>query len=241
MLVKCKDIKEITDLYQDGIVLGKGTTAIVYLKNNKAIKVYQDSKAKKLIFQEFEMKTHLEELCKVKVKNIWTPNEVYLVDEEVKATGLNYIDGKTLWEEIPDISMDLFLEYLEVLKESVYKLSENNIWVRDFFSGNAVINKNGINIIDTDEFYFSCLGKEMCLEHNIIEILHDIFDVTFGLEKNFHFSSKSLDLLLSDYSDIFAPIEADFNLYNALRSELGGNTSVKNLKNLIKTLGNVKQ
>ncbi len=34
----------------------KGTTAIVYLKNNKAIKVYQDSKAKKLIFQEFEMK-----------------------------------------------------------------------------------------------------------------------------------------------------------------------------------------
>ena len=30
----------------------------------------------------------------------------------------------------------------------------------------------------------------MCLEHNIIEILHDIFDVTFGLEKNFHFSSK---------------------------------------------------
>ena len=47
MLVKCKDIKEITDLYQDGIVLGKGTTAIVYLKNNKAIKVYQDSKAKK--------------------------------------------------------------------------------------------------------------------------------------------------------------------------------------------------
>ena len=79
------------------------------------------------------MKTHLEELCKVKVKNIWTPNEVYLVDEEVKATGLNYIDGKTLWEEIHDISMDLFLEYLEVLKESVYKLSENNIWVRDFF------------------------------------------------------------------------------------------------------------
>ena len=127
MLVKCKDIKEITDLYQDGIVLGKGTTAIVYLKNNKTIKVYQDSKAKKLIFQEFEMKTHLEELCQVKVKNIWTPNEVYLVDEEVKATGLNYIDGKTLWEEIPDISMDLFLEYLEVLKESVYKLKSASI------------------------------------------------------------------------------------------------------------------
>ena len=41
---------------------------------------------------------------------------MYLVDEEVKATGLNYIDGKTLWEEIHDISMDLFLEYLEVLK-----------------------------------------------------------------------------------------------------------------------------
>ena len=240
MLVDCKDMKEIIELYKDGHILGKGTTAIVYLKNDKAIKVYQDSKSKRMVFKEFDMKIHLEELSQLKVKNVCTPNEIYLVNDEVKATSLDHINGKTLKEEIPDISMDLFLEYLESLIESVYKLSENCIWVRDFFSGNAIVNQNGINIIDTDDFYFSCLDEETCLEHNMIEILHDIFEVTFGFKKNFHFYSESLDLLLSDYLDVFAPIDTDFALYNSLRKELGGKTSVKNLKILIKTLGEVK-
>lgn len=240
MLVDCKDMKEITDLYQDGYFLGEGTTAKVYLKNNKAIKVYQDSKSKKEVFKEFDMKTHLEKLSHVNIKNVCTPNEIYLVNDEVMAASLDHINGKTLREEIPDISMDLYLEYLESLIESISKLSEQCIWVRDFFSGNAIVDEHSINIIDTDEFYFSCLGEELCLEHNMIEVLHDIFEVTFGFEENFHFKSESLDLLLSDYLDIFAPIDTDFVLYNALRRELGGKTSVKDLKSLIKTMEDIK-
>ena len=34
----------------------------VFLKNDKAIKVYQDSKSKRMVFKEFDMKIHLEDL-----------------------------------------------------------------------------------------------------------------------------------------------------------------------------------
>lgn len=74
----------------------------------------------------------------------------------------------------------------------------------------------------------------------MIEVFHDIFEVIFGFEDNFHFNSASLDLLLSDYLDIFVPIDTDFELYEALKRELGGKTSVKDLKSLIKTLGKIK-
>lgn len=73
------------------------------------------------------MKTHLEELSHINIKNVCTPNEIYLINDKVMATSLDHINGKTLREEIPDISMDLFLEYLESLIESVYKLIDNNI------------------------------------------------------------------------------------------------------------------
>ena len=116
MLVEYKDMKEIIELYKDGHILGKGTTAIVYLKNDKAIKVYQDSKSKRMVFKEFDMKIHLEELSQLKVENVCTPNEIYLVNDEVKAVSLDHIRGKTLKEEIPDISMDLFFEYLEIVR-----------------------------------------------------------------------------------------------------------------------------
>ena len=239
MLVECKSKSELNDLYKDGKLIGRGTTAKVYLKNDQAIKVYRNTSRKRYVFNEFDMKTHLDELSEVKVKNIWTPNDIYIYEDEVKAITLDYIEGKTIKKEIPDVSLKLFLDYLKELKDNLRKLSEHKIWVVDFYCGNAIVNQNGINIIDTDNFYFSDISISTCLEHNISKILHEIFDKLFDFNEYFHFYSEYLDSLLIIYFDIFASIEADFDLYKALISEFGEDTSLRDLKRLIKSIGEI--
>lgn len=241
MVLQCNDKNEIKEFYDGGTLLGVGKTAEVYLKDEKAFKVYRDCKTKRRLFEEIDMKYHLNCLSEIKVKNIWTPNNIYAIKSDVEMIDLDWVKGKNLRDETPDVSMSLFLDYLNELVENGTKLGEHRVLARDFFNCNAIVNQSGINIIDTDEYNIMTFDETSCIEHNLNLFVSTILDSFFETQGYFTFESKQLNSL---YRKVYADA-VDYkdylNFYCALCEEFGGNESIKNLKSLIKTLGEVKK
>ena len=132
-------------------ILGLGTTAITFLtKDKKVLKLFLDTERKDRLFKEYDMFSHLQELGNIKVKNIYTPNDIYVNNGKVVATKLDYIKGDVLERHIPNITLKVFTEMILELIEETHELSKLGVYVRDFHSRNVIINKNGINIFDTD-------------------------------------------------------------------------------------------
>lgn len=221
-------------------ILGIGTTAVVFLtKNNEVFKIYLDTERKHYLFQEYNMKEHLLELSNIDIKHIYTPKDIYMKDETVIGIKLDYIKGNTLKKKIPDIKLKEFSNMLEVLIEETNKLSELGVFVRDFHSKNVIINSDGINIFDTDQFDITIFSKDWCLEHNLNAFIHEILYTIFKFPNGFDFQSKCLSALLTKFFYPIGTSEDDLKLYYALCEELGGDTSIRDVNRLVKTLGKV--
>ncbi len=67
---------------------------------------------------------------------------------------------------------------LELIRKT-HELNKLGVYVRDFHSRNVIINKNGINIFDTDQFDLTYFNEDVCLEHNLNEFIHEILMSVF--------------------------------------------------------------
>lgn len=253
MLVNLKTKEEFYSLFKNGKFIGKGTTSTIYLKDGKVIKVYDLLKERtRILFNVFDMEEHLLELSKVNIKNVHVPKDIYTVAGQVYGLSLDYVEGYNLHDILNgidingntlDISLGLFLEYLEELVEIIQKINESRIVCCDFHCGNVIINGNGINIIDTDNYYFddgnSSINNFHCLFSHIFDDMFDI-GLPFIASAYFHFYSAYLNSLLENYSKKDATKEDYFNLYRAISEELGYDTQISNVKKLVKELGEVK-
>lgn len=219
-------------------VLGIGTTAITFLTRNKQVlKLFLNTERKQFLFNEYNMLEHLQELGNIKVKNIYTPNDIYVKNREVIVTKLDYIKGEVLKKHIPDISLKDFADMLQEFIEAVHELSKLGVYVRDFHSRNVIINNNGINIFDTDQFDITYFHENICLEHNLNAFLHEIFFSIFKFPQEFRFDSKYLDSLLSNFYSVIGSYEDDLALYYALCKEFGEDASLRNVSKLVKEIG----
>lgn len=222
-------------------VLGKGTTAVCFFtKDKKVLKVFLDNERKKSLFLRFNMLTHLEDLSSIKVKNVYTPNDIYVKNGEVIATKLDYIKGSTLNRYVPNIPLKNFTDMLLELIETAYKLSELGVYVSDFHSKNVIINENGINVFDTDEFYVEHQNKSQYdeyLEHNLKIFLDTILSSIFKIPKRFIFDSRYLDSLYDKLYDAVVDYKDYLNFYYAIYKEFGETESLKNVSGLIKEIG----
>ncbi len=219
-------------------ILGIGTTAITFLTRDKRVlKLFLDTERKDRLFKEYDMLAHLQELGNIKVKNIYTPNDVYVNDGKVIATKLDYIKGDVLEKHIPNITLKVFTEMILELIEETHELSRLGVYVRDFHSKNVIINKDGINIFDTDEFDLTYFNEEVCLEHNLSEFIHEIFISIFKIPYGFVFDSKYLNQFLSEFYSAIGTYKDDLALYYALCKEFGEDESIKNVSRLIKEIG----
>ncbi len=250
MLVNFKTDEEFFSFFNNGKLIGKGTTADVYLKDGKVVKAYDLlSERTRILFNVFDMQEHLLELSKVNIKSVHVPKDIYTVAGQVYGLSLDYVEGYNLHdilngintnENTYNISLGLFLEYLEELVEIIQKINESRIVCCDFHCGNAIINENGINIIDTDNYYFEDGNS---LINNFHCFFSRIFDDMFGIglpyvaSSYFHFYSAYLNSLLEKYSKEDATKEDYFNLYRAISEELGYDTQIGNVKKLVKELG----
>lgn len=219
-------------------ILGKGTTAVTYLtREKKVLKLYLNTERKRYLFREYNMLEHLQELGDIKVKNIYTPNDIYVKNGEVIATKLDYIKGEVLKKHVPDISLKDFSDMLQEFIEAVHELSKLGVYARDFHSRNVIINNNGINIFDADQFDITYFHEDICLEHNLNAFLHEIFLSIFKFPQEFRFDSKYLDSLLSDFYSVIGSYEDDLALYYALCKEFGEDASLRNVSKLVKEIG----
>lgn len=239
MIINCESIYK---MYLGAKFLGTGTTAHAFFKDEKVLKVYRNTKRSRYVFNEFnDMVEHLLELSEIKVEKVSTPVDIYIQNNIVKAISLEFVDGITLKEKIPDVNIDIFFNYLKEFEEMAYKLSEKRVWVKDFHSGNVIINENGINVIDTDEYYITGFDKYTCLEHNLNTLFHNLFYGIFLFERGFYFESEYLNALLEKYLNIYGTYEDDLKLYYAICNEIGNDKSLVEINKLIKTLGRVKK
>lgn len=219
-------------------ILGKGSTAIAFLtKDKKVLKVFLNSERKKSLFLRVDMLKHFEDLSNIKVKNVYTPNDIYVKNGEVIATKLDYIKGSTLNRHIPTIALKDFTDMLLELIETAYKLSEFGVYVNDFHDKNVIINENGINIFDTDEFYLGDRDKNIYLDHNLKALLITILTSIFKIPNGFIFDSRYLDSLYDKICGAVVDYKDYLNFYYALRDEFGKNESLKNVGRLIKEIG----
>lgn len=219
-------------------ILGLGTTAITFLtKDKKVLKLFLDTERKDRLFKEYDMFSHLQELGNIKVKNIYTPNDIYVNNGKAVATKLDYIKGDVLERHIPNITLKVFTEMLLELIEETHELSKLGVYVRDFHSRNVIINRNGINIFDTDQFDLTYFNEDVCLEHNLNEFIHEILMSVFKIPYGFTFDSKYLNQVLSKFYSAIGTYEDDLTLYYALCKEFGEDESIKNVNRLIKEIG----
>lgn len=219
-------------------VLGIGTTAITFLtRENQVLKLFLDTERKHFLFNEYNMLEHLQELGDIKVKNIYTPNDIYVKNGEVIATKLDYIKGEVLKKHVPDIPLKDFSDMLQEFIEAAHELSKLGVYVRDFHSKNVIINNNGINIFDTDQFDVTYFQEDICLEHNLNAFLHEIFFSIYKFPQEFRFNSKYLDSLLSNFYSVIGSYKDDLALYYALCEEFGEEASLRNVSKLVKEIG----
>lgn len=253
MLIKFKTHEGFCDLYKGGRFLGEGTTANVYLKDGKVFKIYDFSKKKNcMLFAMYNMEQNLSNLSKLNIKNVHVPKDIYKVENEVSGISLDYVKGCNLHnllngididENTPNINLSLFLEYLEELDEIIQKFNELKITCYDFHCGNVIINENGINIIDTDQYAFE---EERPAINNFrfffSHIFNEIFDIGYYFmpDENFRFYSKHINSLYEKYLNGRATKEDYFKLYRAISKELGYDTEIKDAKRLTKELGKFK-
>ena len=142
MLIKFKTHEEFCDLYESGKLLGEGTTANVYLKDGKVIKIYDFSKKKsRMLFAMYDMEQNLSKLSKLNIKNVHVPKDIYTVEDEISGISLDYVEGCNLHnllngididENTPNINLSLFFEYLQELDEIIQKFNESKITCYDF-------------------------------------------------------------------------------------------------------------
>lgn len=220
-------------------ILGKGTTAVAFLtKDKKVLKVFLNNYRKWCAFQDYDMLKHLENLSNIKVKNVYTPNDIYVKNGQVIATKLDYIKGNVLKKHVPNIPLKVFTEMLLELIEETYKLTELGVYVHDFHNKNVIINENGINIFDTDEFEVTVSNNGDFLNHNLSSFLHTILLSIFKFPKDFRFDNEYLDTLLFNfYKGTIESYEDDLELYYALCKEFGENESLKKVSKLVKEIG----
>ena len=102
-----------------------------------------------------------------------------LINNYINAIFIEYIEGLTLLEKIPN-NEDILLigEQLQKLVEDIKKISKLGIIVRDFYLGNVIYNKNGFNIIDTINYLY--LHKGDYIIDNLIEIMNKLYNILIG-------------------------------------------------------------
>lgn len=219
-------------------IIGIGSTAIAFkTRDNKTLKYYLNTERKKYIFQNNDMLNNLDKLSQLKIKNIYTPQKIYVNESKVVAYDYEYIAGSSLRKKVPDISLELFVEYLDELYENICILSEHKIYSRDFHGDNVIINNKGINIFDLDQYDYSMFPEDVCLRHNLDVIFHQILYYVFLLEENVVYQDQELGKLVTNFLSILGTFEGDMALLEYIRYMFKGKEiSIKNLSKEIKKM-----
>lgn len=198
-------------------IIGLGTTAIVFkTKENKTLKYYLNTERKRMVFQNNDMLNRFSLFSELQIKNIYTPQDIYIKAYEVVAYDYNYIEGHPLGKSIPDISLELFLEYLKQIYESICILSKYHIYSRDFHRNNVIINKDGINIFDVDQYEVTLFNEGICRQHNLDVILHEILYYVFLLREGASYKDEELNKLVMKFLSSCGTYEDDIALLKYL-------------------------
>ena len=128
------------------------------------------------------------------------PKSGIIINNSIHAIIMDYIEGKTLKENIPNDQNLLVLgDHLQVLTNNIRLLSSEGVKIKDFFKGNIIYDYKKFTIIDTNSYLL--IPKTDFFEENMYEVMNKLFNYLFSefsFEKDFEKLKKSRLELLSN-------------------------------------------
>ena len=203
-----KKLLEFTDQELDYMYLNEGMEGTIYKYGDRALKIYE----------EFPRKSRLEEnealeLSKISTNRILLPREL-IYDDKDKFVGYStlYIDSYGLGN-ISKMSIDSFIDEVNILYRDISILSRNNVDVDDYTLYNTLYNggiylvdPGSYQIVDNDErlfkdnrYRFNEFLVELLLPHSIkltkreARILRNHMDLTEALSEIMHYEKFPRD------------------------------------------------
>jgi len=112
----------------------------------------------KIIFSQFSLDLMNPEIFNIiqmlRNKNFCKIDKLlYDYERQFKAYTMKYYDSDI--EDILDIPIEYTLESFNSIQQMGKKLTERNIYMRDLFFNNVILNQNGIIVIDFDNYEYS--------------------------------------------------------------------------------------
>lgn len=151
------------------VCVGSGSQGTVYYnkKNNKVFKIYHQ------FFEEYDEEFYVrytkEEV--LRFSNIindtykW-PVDVVMVGDEVVGYVSDYVIGRSLYEINPlDVNLDNLSLALNSAVRDIKAISDNGVLSYDVMY-NIMYGKNGLFVIDHDEYSYSNMDSKTLFQHN---------------------------------------------------------------------------
>ena len=167
---------------------GEGLESRVFKINNKTVlKVYKDCYDKAKLDKKM-----INELSKIDTNRIVLPNSI-ITDESGKTKGysMNYIEESE--DQIIEFPKKTLIDELDLLKEDLIELGENNVEIGDLREENTISNESSFYLIDCGDYLkrdnkTTKINIQFFNEYIIDDIISDIVfeeskDLSKGLQK----------------------------------------------------------
>lgn len=168
------------------IIGGEQYGTIYKLSNEECLKIYKRNK------NEINIDI-LKFIKRLYLKRYYEIYELlYDRNKNFKAHTMRYYEKEEI--DVLTEPIDYTLSSLFEILDSVNTLTQNNILINDMHTGNAIINSDGITIIDVDLYTFNRFYSENGLKiKNISALMYLIHEIYLEAINNYHSELKSYD------------------------------------------------
>lgn len=187
-----------------------GANSKVYVKNDEALKIYKDVKVRYYMKKKtFEMLKEADIPNLVKLRDYYNQYTGWLYEKIVPMDGytMDFVEGTPVELLSADRKyIDIILAQLE---ETLNKLCEKKIIIRDSSMTNIIFNENGVTLIDPDYYYRSKKSPSSYIYQQNKEELIYSFNSIFTKEFKNKYGQKGIRRLLM--SSVHGSLTSDFN------------------------------
>lgn len=151
-----------------GTRINDGMFGNVYsLPNNKCLKLYK--------LDDFDFKPDvINEVKNLNLNNYYKINDLLFDKKGVfKGYTMDYYKDDNI--DILDMPMEYTIENLRSIYKSLMTLADNNIWAQDLHSGNVILSKNDMTVIDVDSYVKTFSNYGMRVRDRNIDALYFVF------------------------------------------------------------------
>lgn len=173
--------KKVRYIINKDNTIGQGLYGSVHrLSANECIKIY---KRKNILEIEPEVLKAIRDLCLNNFYEIYSL--LYTKEGSFKGYTMKYYDDYDI--DILTTTTEYTLDNLYSLRDSIQKMTENNIYIHDMHTGNIILGDSEITVIDADLYTFNRFYDGNVLRIKNLTVLNNLFvEIYMDAIKKYH-------------------------------------------------------